>query len=140
MSVCQICGLNIEIFEDHAPGCPHHQGKYKSNEELYEEKSDPSYESAASEWTALVTVASERGSKLAQSILRDSMFGSLEVDDPQDMEILEEVMFDDHTMNIMNLCTWSGSMAMVQILIEQELLDPHTVAKYLGLEDTDGTI
>jgi len=131
--------LNIEIFEDHAPGCPHHKGKYKSTEELFEEKSDPEFEEAASEWTAIVTVASERGAKLAQSILRDSMFGALNVDDPQDMEILEEVLFDDHTTNIMNLCTWAGAMSMIQILIEQGLLDPKVVAKYLGF-DSDGTI
>lgn len=139
MSVCQVCGVNVEIFDDHAPGCPEHVGTFNSTDELFEEKGDPKYKEAASEWLAVVTVASERGTKLAQSILRDSMFGALEVDDPQDIEILEEVMFDEHTMTIVDLCTWAGAMGMIQVLIEQELLDPKTVAEYLGF-DTDGTI
>lgn len=126
MGVCEHCGLNIDIFEIHAPGCP-----LFSEKEAYDQaESTIDMQSKKSKiWSTLIEVSSERGESLAKSVVINGITGGTVAD--------ESIVLDDTVSRIITVSSWAGVMGALQVFAEQGFFDVEAIQKYLSRSTDD---
>lgn len=122
MGVCEHCGLNIDIFEVHAPGCPLFSEEVNAGAFEEAEAANDNIKSKA--WRTIIEVSAERGEALARSVVVNGITGKSIADDT--------VVLDDNLSQIIKVSSWSGVMGVLQVFAEQQFFDIEAIQKYLS--------
>lgn len=118
MLVCDECGLNIEIMGTHLPGCSHYDEK--QHDKAVEDALDKELEGVEA-WNAVMEAASDRGTVMAQSMIKAFMIDS-GVNPPE--------TFDQATIDVFKIAAWAGVLAAIQIFSEQEFIDRQAIVNF----------
>lgn len=119
MSVCEECGLNIEIMGTHLPGCSHY---VQAEHDKAVADSQTQIMEGAEAWNAVMETASDRGSAMAKSMMKAYLIDS-GVTPPDE--------FDPALIDIMTISSWAGVLAAIQVFSEQEFIDKKAIIHFV---------
>lgn len=117
MSVCDECGLNVEIMGTHVMGCSHFV------QEDYEKALENADVPGVHAWNAVIESASERGTVVAKSMIKDLLL---------EHGIVPPADFDPALMDVIKLSSWAGVLSTVQVFTEQEFIDSAAIRDFVG--------
>lgn len=119
MSVCEECGLNIEIMETHLPGC----SKFSQEEhDKAMSKSATKMMDGADAWNAVVETASQRGAAMSTSMMKAYLI---------DNGLTPPEEFDQSFIDVMTISSWAGVLATIQVFSEQGFIDRKAVIQFV---------
>lgn len=118
MSVCDECGLNIEIMGTHLPGCSHY-----TPEQHKKAVSDAQEEivEGVEAWNAVMETAGDRGSTMAQSMMKAYLI---------DSGLVPPDEFDPALLDVITISSWAGVLAAVQVFSEQDFIDKRAIVDF----------
>lgn len=119
MSVCEECGLNIEIMGTHLPGCSHY---VQEEHEKAVSESEKKIIDGAAAWNAVMETASDRGIAMARSMMKAYLI---------DNGLTPPDEFDEALVDIMTISSWAGVLAAIQVFSEQEFIDRKAVINFV---------
>lgn len=127
MVVCLECGVNLEILSGHhAPGCSQYED-FEYTEEDLESVASTSHQRLV----LLIEAAEKRAEKMTTAIIRGSADGQ------EEQDRAEALVLDEGMMEVVALACWSGVMACLQVLSEQDVLDTDSLNDYLDSDPDD---